>query len=258
MSIKPPINCMIGFSSNNETLPYGFGEFTNDIKLRQVFLGLIEPMIKDNIKFTKYEILKLSKYSLKDIFTKKIKQNLPISYIKPYVKAKSFKFNYKSTLIINNYILKENKNIIFSSNDLLGIAKIISLCFINNKLQLHFDANYLFHQFVYKRICSKNHDKFVIDSGDSISILGANCEPLKIYTSWKDVSLDNLNIKKELTNAIESIKQSEFKKIYLIFPKAKEFKKHIPIKVTELKDNSYDIKIVPYSLRSTIRKLIKD
>lgn len=255
MSVVGLKNELIGFAYNKESLPYGFDKFTSKKKLRQLFLCLIQPMIKDSFSFSKYEMLNLCNFKLETVFIDKIKKELPISFIKCYKKPKKFFIDIKSTKVINNYLLKENKNLIYSNNELLPLAKIISLCFVNNKMQLLFDVNLLFHQFVYNKIYKKNRDKLVIDSGNSISIMGSNCEPLKIYTSWRAINSDNLDIKHELDFAVESIKQSEFKNIYLVFPKAKNFKKHIPIKVNELQENSYNIKVVPYSLRSTIRNL---
>lgn len=244
---------IVGFCEEVEMLPRFFDEFTSKQRLRKMFLNLTNDLVNDIYTFDKREQQELSKYKLKDIFEYKIKSMLPISYIKKFKQAKSFNLCIASTVVINNYVLRQNKSVLFSNKKLLDVAKLISFCFVNNKLQLNFDIDLLFHQFVLKKIKRLHKNKYVLDNGDSISILDANETPTKIYTQWKDINSKQLNIKKELDNAIECIKQSEFKQIYLVYPKDNNFKRHIPIKVEELEKIAYDIKVVPYSLRSILR-----
>jgi hypothetical protein len=151
-------------------------------------------------------------------------------------------------------MFKQNKHSLYRSEKLLPVAKLIAFCYTNNKMQLFFDINLLFHQFVFNKVKNLHKDKRVIDSGDSICIMETGGVPIKIYTNWKSLDAKNLNIKEELANAIECIKQSEFKQVYLVYPKVEAFTKHIPVHVQELEDRIYDIKVIPYSLRSTLRK----
>ena len=96
-------------------------------------------------------------------------------------------------------------------------------------------------------------DKTVVDLGDSICIKSEDFIGLKIYTSWKDIEVKKPNIKDELEDAIKSIKKGEYYQIYLAYPKNNEFTKQIPVFVDELKNEEYQIKAIPYSLRSTIK-----
>ena len=153
----------------------------------------------------------------------------------------------------NNYLNKENKSIFVSNNSLLKVAKLISICYVENKLQLLIDKNLLFHDFVLKKIRKLHQDKMVIDLGDSICIKSENFIGLKIYTSWKDIEIEKPNIQNELENAIKSIKNGEYFQVYLAYPKNKEFTKQIPVYVDELKNEEYQIKAIPYSLRSIIK-----
>ena len=59
--------------------------------------------------------------------------------------------------------------------------------------------------------------------------------------------------KDELEDAIKSIKKGEYFQIYLAYPKNSEFTKQIPVFVDELKNKEYQIKAIPYSLRSIIK-----
>ena len=248
---------LIGFSDKEEFLPKDFDEFNSIIRLRQMFLNLSNNILYSYCHFSKYEQKKLSSLSLQNAFIYKIKNMSPISYIKSHkykYKSKSFNLCVNSTKIINNYLNPKDKNLIFiSNNHLLPLAKLISICFTNNRMQVLIDKHLLFHEFVLKKIKKLHKDKTVIDLGDSICIKTKDFVGLKIYTSWKDIIVKKPNIQDELESAIKSIKKGEYYQIYLAYPKNDDFKKQIPIYVDELKNKEYQIKAIPYSLRSIIK-----
>lgn len=247
---------LIGFSCKEEFLPKDFDEFNSQIRLRQLFLNLSNNILKDYCNFSKYEQIKLSKLSLKNAFSSKIKSMFPYSFINVFKINKNMKFKFclDSTKIINNYLnSSKNCSILISNKNLLPLAKLISICYTNNKLQVLIDKNLLFHEFVLKKIRKLHKDKTVIDLGDSICIKSKDIFGIKIYTSWKDIEVKKPNIQNELENAIKSIKKGEYYQIYLAYPKNDEFVKHIPIYVDELKNKEYQIKAIPYSLRSIIK-----
>ena len=249
-------NNLIGFYENEEYLPKDFDEFNSVIKLRQLFLNLSNNIFGCSCQFTKYEQNRLAKHPLKDAFIYKINRLMPFSFIKIWKKQNknNFKLCINSTKIINNYLNSDsNKSVLISNKNLLPVAKLISHCFINNKMQLLIDKHLLFHEFVLKKIKKLHSDKTVIDLGDSICIKSENFVGLKIYTSWKDIEVKKPNIKDELEDAIKSIKKGEYYQIYLAYPKNNEFTKQIPVFVDELKNKEYQIKAIPYSLRSTIK-----
>ena len=47
--------------------------------------------------------------------------------------------------------MQKKNSIVISNNHLLPLAKLISLCFTNNKMQVLIDKHLLFHEFVLKR-----------------------------------------------------------------------------------------------------------
>ncbi len=247
-------NNLIGFMQEKEYLPKDFDEFNSLNRLRQLFLNLSNNILRSYCHFSKYEQRKLSTISLEKAFSYKIKNMLPISFIKVQ-KRSSMVFNFCpiSTKIINNYFNKKSTTIFISNKRLLPVAKLISICFVNNKMQVLIDKHLLFHEFVLKKIKKLHSDKIVIDLGDSICIKSKDFIGLKIYTSWKDIEVKKPNIKDELESAIKSIKKGEFYQIYLAYPKNNEFTKQIPVYVDELKNKEYQIKAIPYSLRSIIK-----
>ena len=245
----------IGFDKDKEFLPKDFDTFNSQIKHRQLFLNLSNNVLKEICSFNKYEQKFYANYSLKSTFETKIKNLLPNSCIKIRKNERlSFNFCQNSTNIINNY-LNPTKNIklIVTKNIVIPAAKLISLCYINNNIQLLIDKHLLFHEFVLKKIKKMHSDKTVIDLGDSICIKTKDFHGVKIYTSWKDIEIKKPNIQNELEGAINSIKKGEYYQIFLAYPKTNEFKKQIPVFVDELKNKEYQIKAIPYSLRSTIK-----
>ena len=148
-------NNFIGFDAKKEFLPKDFDEFNSTIKLRQLFLNLINNIFKCSCQFSKYEQTKLSKYSIESAFKYKINNLMPYNFVKKSNKeiVKSFKLCIDSTKIINNY-LNPNKqeSILVSNKNILPLAKIISICFTNNKMQLLIDKHLLFHEFVLKKL----------------------------------------------------------------------------------------------------------
>ena len=62
------------------------------------------------------------------------------------------------------------------------------------------------------------------------------------------VNKDSIDIKTS-----DDFSNTEFKQVYLVYPKNEKFNKHIKIECDELTCGEYAIKLVPYSLRSTLR-----
>lgn len=244
----------IGFENTNEFLPKGFDKFDSKEKLRQLFLYMSNIILKNVCYFNKYEQIFLSNYSLKQAFEYKIRKELKLNFV-TYEKTKFKKFNFcrNSTITINNYLNKKTNSFFISKNCKLKVANLISSCYVNNNLQLLIDKHLLFHEFVLKKIKKLHNDKTVTDLGNAICIKSDDFHGIKIYTSWKDIEVNKPDIKDELDSAVKAIKKGEFYQIFLAYPKNDSFTKQIPIYVDELKNEEYQIKAIPYSLRSIIK-----
>lgn len=64
-------------------------------------------------------------------------------------------------------------------------------------------------------------------------------------------------INEHIQKAVDCIKESDFKQVYIVYPKNENFEKHIEVKIREFEDNiscsGYVVKVIPYSLRSILR-----
>jgi len=244
----------VGFSQNTEWLPKNFDKFTSKNNLRKLFLSLSNNVLAPFCYFNKREIKLLCKVSLKEAFEYKIQALLPNTYVKPYKLAKKFTFDCESTKIILHYLNVSNKKKIFVANkNLLPAARLIAHCFIGNQMQLLLDKNLLFHEFVYQKVSFLHKNKEVLDEGDSITINSKQTTPTKIFTSWKEIDKNNLNIKNDVKKATQCVQDGQYNLVYLVYPKTDNFQRHIPVVVDVLEDMEYKIKVVPYSLRSTLR-----
>lgn len=248
----------IGFINEIEFLPNFFDHFNSKQAMRQLFLNLINCMIPDNCRFNKYEQKYFAKYNLNIAFKSKVKSLRPFSnvFITKPQQAKSFKLCKNSTLIINSFDSILASRSLVSNSNLVPIANFINFSFNKNKFELLIDKDFLFHEFIIKKLKKIHPDKMIIDEGNCVSIVKDKKVVLKLYNSWKTIDKKKPNIKTELDNAIKDINKKPKNDIYLIYPKNKNFDKHIELKVVGIKDNKYKIKIIPYSLRSILRQTI--
>ena len=124
-----------------------------------------------------------------------------------------------------------------------------------NELSIYLDGERAFKKFVSDRIIKKNEHKTISVNDDSIDIVNEEHSFVtKIFTFWEFINSKNLNIDKHIQKAIDCVKGSEFKQIYLVYPKNENFQRHISIRADEAIGNSeYQIKLIPYSLRSILR-----
>lgn len=246
----------LGFIEDSEFLGTSFDIFLNKKTLRMMFLQMCNNVLEKECNFSKYEIQLLSNYSLKNAFFFKIKKELNFSCVFNDNKiSKNFKLDLNSTLIINSFL--NNGPIIFKNTidkNLLPAAKIIKKCFVRKTFQMLIDKDLLFHEFVLNKIRILHKDKEVKDLGDSIFLKKKNHCGLKIYTAWKMIKKMNADeIKKELTQAVDTIKEKNCYQVYLVYPKNKKFKKHMKVFTNKLEGEEYLIKAIPYSLRSVLR-----
>jgi len=117
-----------------------------------------------------------------------------------------------------------------------------------------------FFDFVYTKISKKQVNRFVEKDNFSITIIPFSHQPIKVIPIFKDMDKDNLSLHNEIDVASKIIQNSEIKCIYFVYPKNKNFDKHIEVKVPKLESacSEYIIKIIPYSLKDLYKKGINN
>jgi hypothetical protein len=249
-----------GFSSENEYLP-SFDKFQSEINKRLMFLKFFNQEVDENYKFSKEEIKECKRNTLFELFIKKIVKNLKYS---SYSFSPIKKIDVEKTNKINKFIKNLNEELKFefknfdikNTLEFTDINKAYFLIDIleNKDFSLFLEGEKIFKNFVSNKIIYGGENREVFINNDSIDIkseLHSFCT--KIFTFWEFIDAKNLNIDAHIKKAVECIETTEFKQVYLVYPKNENFNKHIQVKTDEVTCGEYEIKLIPYSLRSTLR-----
>lgn len=248
----------IGFDEKNEFLP-SFDKFNSDTSKRLMFMKFLNQDICSNVKFSKNELLECKTETLFSIFVNKIKKNIKKD---SYVSSSIIKIDIEKTKKINNFFkrIKENSNFnnfaILNSLEETDINIAIKLIDVleDSDYSLFLDGEKEFKKFVSNKIIRSSENRKVNVNTESIDIISEeNNFCTKIFTFWQLLDSNNLQIDKHIQKAIDCIKNSEFRQVYLVYPKNEKFNKHIEVKTKSFIEDEYQIKLIPYSLRSTLR-----
>lgn len=248
----------IGFDEKNEFLP-SFDKFNSDMSKRLMFMKFLNQDICSNVKFTRNELLECKTETLFNIFVNKIKKNLKID---SYVFSSIIKIDIVKTKKINNFfkrikiVSNFNNFTILNSLEETDINIAIKLIDVleDSDYSLFLDGEKEFKKFVSNKIIRSSENRRVNVNTESIDIISEeNNFCTKIFTFWQLLDSNNLQIDKHIQKAIDCIKNSEFKQVYLVYPKNEKFNKHIEVKTKSFIEDEYQIKLIPYSLRSTLR-----
>ena len=247
-----------GFNSKNEYLP-SFDKFQNSLNKRLMFLKLFNEQVPCSLKFSKVELSLCKKYSLFEIFLNKVYFNLQCNYTYPV----NINIDIEKTILINRFLKKvrlrtnsiPTKYSIFTRkiNKLKKSTDLIKIL-LKNDFSIFLDGNSCFKRFVSNKIVNSSHNREVNISDDCIDII--SCEHMfqtKIFTFWEFINSKKLDIDKHIKKAIKCIKESDFKQVYLVYPKNDDFCKHVSVRCNEINCTEYNIKLIPYSMRSTLR-----
>ncbi|QOG12783.1 hypothetical protein [Arcobacter sp. FWKO B] len=247
----------LGFIKDIEYLA-NFDKFIDSKSQRRLFLELYNTQVDKKLRFSKSEICVLSKMPLKDIFVSKICTMLGVVSV-PYstkkgVLVQNLKFDVNVNSFLNNIKIPNiyRKNTI----DFQNALKLIML--IGGKmLDFRLDASDAFRQFILNKLLKDQKNRYIEHTNNSISIIPTQDEPLMIYPFWEMVGKSEPLIGEHIKRAVECIKKSDFKQVYLVYPKNENFEKHIEVKIREFENNlscsGYVVKVIPYSLRSILR-----
>lgn len=253
---------MIGFDSSNEFLP-AFDKFHSQVNKRKMFLKLFNQEVSCSLKFSKTDLNACKNKDLFTIFLDKIFCLLEYDF--DTKKAfNSFSCDIEKTNKINSFLESVNKKtnihltrcdlcISKKTSDINKALKLIS--YLNdNELEIYLEGEKVFKNFVSNKILKNNESKTINVNEDSIDISSKDKSFVtKIFTFWEFINSQDLQIDKHIQKAVNCINTTDFKQIYLVYPKNENFNKHISVKTDAILSGEYEIKLIPYSLRSTLR-----
>jgi len=234
---------VFGFDKKREYLP-NYSYCNTVYKKRKLFLHLFNLLIQEEVFSTK-ELCSCKEKTLYEIFMQKLAQLC--SHGKS---SKLTSFDAKlHHFIAKNKIYKPS--IVRAKNSNYQLALKIASFIDNDSNSMKINSDLLFKSFVHKSITSIKRDRVVHNESDCINIYLQNHQAIKVLPFWeKKEKINDAHIQK----AIECIKSGECNNIYLVYPREKNFTKHIQIKVPELEGCcKYVIKMIPYSLKTILR-----
>lgn len=231
-----------GFEGEKEYLPR-YSYCNTLAKRRKLFLHFFNLLVGEMI-FDKKDLCSCKALSIRKIFMQKVAQLTQPSAVGTKMSRFDVKLHHLMRRSCFNCIELPQKQDYKK-------ASLLSSFFDNDSNSFLLNSDLLFKSFVHQNIINIKKDRVVCNEIDCIDMYLKDDPNIKVFPFWeKKEKLEDAHIQK----AVDCIKNSEFKNIYLVYPKEKNFSKHIDIKVPELEGCSeYVIKVIPYSLKTILR-----
>ena len=236
-------------------------KFNDRSSQSMLFLEFYNTQVDQKLRFKKSEIFFFSKIALKDVFVIKICSMLgivPIPYNNNQSKKENYNQNIQFNVKLNSFLsaVRIPKQYFKIDIDIKNALRLIDLIDGKN-LNFRLDANDAFKKFILNKLLKDQKTRYIEHSHNSISIIPSYEEPLMIYPFWELVANNQPLIDEHIKRAVDCIRKSEFKQVYLVYPKNENFEKHIEVKIKEFEEShtcsEYKVKVIPYSLRSILR-----
>ncbi|RXJ60224.1 hypothetical protein [Candidatus Marinarcus aquaticus] len=251
----------MGFSKSKEYLPQ-FDQFQKINAQRRLFLEFFNHQVCKELRFNKQEIKRCEHLPLCDVFVQKIMSLLDVSFVPFHLngspkikKITSFfdndiqkLFNMKHNTTTRAFLQQKNCSLALKLFNMIG----------GTNLTLKVSAQSSFEQFIVKKLLRDQKTRCIEKESDCINIISSQVDDIKIFPYWnffedkKECIIDE-----HISKAVQCIKETHYKNIYLVYPKDNHFNKHLQVKIPEFENNKlcseYGIKIIPYSLRSILR-----
>jgi|GEM_PF-979785 hypothetical protein len=249
---------MLGFDKQREFLP-NIDVFDNLKAQRKLFYDFFNNQVDISLRFGQKEVRSWSATYLNDAFWMKIALLygvvfIPMQYKKPNDTAYFAPFD---THIQKMLRLKKPKNIVpvcSIKQDFQNGRKLVMMVG-GERLYFALNGQYAFEQFIMEQLGKIHYDREIIQERGFIDVIPAAQTKVRLLSYWQMFRPSHTSINEHIAEAVQCIKETSLRQIYIVYPKNREFKKHINVKVPGLEScGEYRIKIVPYSLRSILRK----
>ncbi|WP_419770213.1 MAG: hypothetical protein ACNI3C_00015 [Candidatus Marinarcus sp.] len=251
----------LGFCKTEEYLPQ-FDHFKDNFSKRRLFLEFFNNQVCKELQFSKHEIEEYQKLNLCDVFIHKIVSLFDANSVPFYSKVSLDKKNIEhffSSDIQKLLNMKHDKSAKIRNTEKNSDVALKLFAMVDGiNLTLKVDAQLSFEQFIMKKLLKDQKTRYIQKECDCINIISSKEHDIKIFPYWKFFDDEKECVVDEhISKAVQCIKESEYKNVYLVYPKNDNFNKHLQVKIPEFEQNkeaeAYGIKIIPYSLRSILR-----
>jgi len=141
-------------------------------------------------------------------------------------------------------------------------AKLIDLICNHKECKFLCDLDDMFLHLVYERVKLVNRKNKVLLFDKTIVIQDhrKGVSPTLLIPAYSKIDKNNLYhepiISQHMQTVLSTLKETQIRQIYLVYPKHPEFKKHVSIKLLDkipLSEEEYRVKVIPYSFSFCIK-----
>jgi len=192
----------------------------------------------------------------------KIEKRILFFNLYNYYVEKEMRISKKEMLNGENiYEVFKRKEETFEKNNIFKIRFRNLISF--NTGNLFFDLDDMFLHLVYERVklVNKGSKIYLFDKTIIINPPDKNISPTLLIPSYRKVNISEITkepiVNHHLKTVIKTLKETQIRQIYLVYPKHPKFKKHIELKLMDeipLSENEYRVKVIPYSFSFCTKK----
>ena len=230
---------------------------------RTMFMHMFNAYVDEELRFTREEIS--NGENLHEIFQHKIEKML---FYPCVLKIQATQHIVSIACVpsssINIFVQRGHKRRPINPNvSLMQVAKLIDLVYNHHECKLLCDMDDMFLHLVYERTKLVNKTKKVLlyDKNILIQDERKDVSPTLLIPAYTHIDKKNLHyqpiVRHHMKTVLSTLKETQVRQIFLVYPKHPEFKKHVSIKLLDkipLCEDEYRVKVIPYSFSFCIEK----
>ena len=257
---------IVGFekTSNREIKEYlpQNEQLASEYEQRQMFLHMFNTYVDEEIRLSKKEML--NGQNIYEVFRNKIEKML----FSPCALQSQPPYNIVNIACIpsrsiNVFVKGGYKNRMINPKvSLEQAAKFIDLIYNNKECKLLCDLDDMFLHLVYERVklVNRKNNVLLFDKTIMIQDRRKDVSSTLLIPAYTKIDKNNLHedpiISHHMQTVLSTLKKTQIRQIYLVYPKHPEFKKHVSIKLLDkipLQEDEYRVKVIPYSFSFCIK-----
>ncbi len=238
-------------------------QMKNTHEQRQMFMHLYNAYADEDLRFTREEMA--CGKDLYEIFRNKIAKMLFTSSLLPFnTSIRLVKIYPAASRMIGLFIRESYANrTVKPDAPLTQIIKMIRLVYAPDRCGMLCDLDDMFLHLVYERakLVNRKNKVLLFDKSIVIQDHRENVSSTLLIPTYRKIDkkriYDDPVISSHMQTVVNTLKETEIRQIYLVYPKHPEFKKYLTIKLlgeVPLKENEYRVKVIPYSFSFCTRK----
>ncbi|TET89907.1 MAG: hypothetical protein E3J96_01045 [Sulfurovum sp.] len=242
-------------------------QLASENEQRQMFLHMFNAYVDEEMRLSKKEML--DGQNIYEVFRNKIEKMLFTPCIlqgntpRNIVNIACIPSRSINVFVQGGYEKQEKyKKIVNPKAPLKQISKLIDLVYNNKECKLLCNLDDMFLHLVYERVklVNKQNKVLLFDKTIVIQDRRKDVSPTLLIPAYTKIDKNNLYdepiISHHMQTVLSTLKETQIRQIFLVYPKHPEFKKHVSIKLLDkipLGEDEYRVKVIPYSFSFCIK-----